>query len=88
MNVLRDSPCAVPIVQTDVFTEVYDPPLYGIDVFAPGNLRVVLSDGSNFTKTFPTAANGGFYPYRWVAQIRRVVDTNTTISNANLIGLR
>ena len=62
--------------------------LLGLDVFTTGDVSIETLDGTTITKTFPTAANGGCYPCRWLIQIRKIFDTATTVTDANLVGLR
>lgn len=77
----------VPIVQSD--TTVYDPPLLALEIYTAGDVSVVEAHtGTTITKTFPTAANGGSYPYKWEINIRSVLDTNTTVVDAALLGYR
>jgi len=86
MNVIHDSPMPFPAVQSD--STVYDPPLYGVDIFTTGAVSIVTPQGDTITKTFPTAANGGHYPYRWIIEIRSLLDTGTTVTDANLVILK
>jgi hypothetical protein len=86
MNVPEASPIPFAVVQSD--TTIFDPPLYGIDVFAPGVVAIHSPIGTVITKTFPAAADGGWYPCRWVVQIRRILDTGTTVADANLVALK
>ena len=86
MNPIREAPTPVAITQSD--TTVYDPPLYGVVVLATGNLSIVNEQGETITRTFPTAANGGGYPFTFVARIRQVLASTTTLTDAEMIGLR
>jgi hypothetical protein len=85
MNVQRDSPAAYAVAQSD--TTIFEPALYGVDVFAPGDLVIVNSVGDTLTVTFPAVADGGYYPVRWVVQIRQILGA-TSIADANLVALR
>lgn len=76
----------VNVVSSD--TTVFRPPLIGIDVFTAGDLSIVDHAGTTITRTFPTQADGGSYPHRWMIRIRQVRNTDTTIVNAALLGLR
>lgn len=76
----------VAIVQSD--TTVYDPPLLALEIFTTGDVSIVQPDGTTVTKTFPAAADGGAYPYRWWIRIRQVKDTGTTVADAALLGIR
>lgn len=74
-----------PIVQSD--TTVYNPPLKAIDILAAGDLAVIDSEGTAATITFPAVAAGGSYPHRWVCRVRQVLDTGTTLTDAQMVGL-
>lgn len=76
----------IPIVQSD--TTVYDPPLLALDIFTAGDVAIVTPDGTAITKTFPAAADGGGYPYRWWIRIRQVLDTGTTVADDDLLGIK
>lgn len=65
-----------------------EPSLRGIDIFTEGDLSILTIEDETITRTFPAAADGGSYPFRWWAQIKRVLVTDTTILDAALIGLR
>lgn len=85
-NRLDDSPIPVAIVQSD--TTTFNPPLAGIDVFTTGDVSILTELGVTITKTFPAVAAGGSYPYRWLVRIVKVFDTNTTVADAALVGLK
>lgn len=86
MNALNDSPCPIAIVQSD--TTVFNPPLLGLDIFAPGDVSIKNERDTTITKTFPAIASEGVgYPFRWWVRVRQVLDTNTTVADASLVGL-
>jgi hypothetical protein len=74
-----------PIVQSD--TAEYSPPLKGIIILAAGDLKFDDVEGNTVTRTFVAAASGGAYPYTLELHIRRVYDTGTTLTDAQMIGL-
>jgi len=76
----------VALTQSD--STVYEPPLRGIDVFAPGDVSIVAPQGDTITLPFPSVANGGSYPYRYWCPIRQVRDTGTAVADADLRGIR
>ncbi len=77
----------VAIVQSD--TTVISPPLRAIEVFTAGTLKVrQAGDGEDIAVTFPTAANGGSYPYTFEGNFDKVYNTDTAIADAALLGLR
>jgi hypothetical protein len=70
-------------------TNVIDPPLKGIYVFAEGNLSFrSRATQTTHTVTFPDAASGGAYPFDFKADIDMVFDTATTIDDDDLLGYR
>lgn len=62
--------------------------LRGILVLAAGDLDVTDVSGHRDVYTFPSAANGGCYPFVLPLQVKKIWNTTTTISSALLIGLR
>ena len=60
--------------------------LRGIDIMEPGDVHVTDVRGVEVTATFPAVADGGTYPYRWIAQIKTIHDDGT-VPDASLIGL-
>lgn len=75
------------IVQSD--TTVINPPLRAIEIFAAGALKVrEAGSGTDFTKTFPVVASGGFYPYVFEGNFDKVYDTGTAIADADLLGFK
>lgn len=81
-NVQLDSPTFVAIVQSDTI----DNPggsLRGLDIFADGTVSVEDIDGTTVERIFNNVAPA----FRWVAQIKRVNATATTITDLQMIGL-
>lgn len=75
------------IVQSD--TTVIRPPLRALEIYAAGTLVVrEAGSGTQFTLVYPTAANGGFYPCILEMNIDQVQDTNTTIADSNMLGIK
>lgn len=85
MNAKLSSPKAV-VVDTSGGDQTFDPLLRGVDVFAPGDLHCDGIDNEEFTVTFPAVADGGYYPARWVVQIRKIYQ-DSTIADSDIIGL-
>jgi len=77
----------VPVVQSD--ETVLDPPLKGIYVFAEGDLKYRNGIGDEITLTLPASADaGGSYPFFLFGRIDKVFDTGTTLTDAQMLGLR
>lgn len=86
MNTYNESPTSFEVVQSD--STIYEPPLYGLIVWAPGDLSYKNERGSTITRTFPAVAAGGYYPVAFITKIRQVLDTSTTLTDAQILGLR
>ena len=86
MNYNLWAPFLIPI-DTSAGDHTFDTCLRGVDVFAPGDVHVTDDIGNDVTLTFPTVANGGCYPCRYIAQIRTIHD-DSTVADSDLIGLR
>jgi len=74
---------SVTIAQSD--TVIYDPPLEGIVICAPGNL-VYEDDKGTHTLVMHAVADGGSFAFIFPVRIRRVLAA-TTIADADLMGL-
>lgn len=86
MKRFSSSIVAVPIVQSD--TTTYNPPLRALQIFAAGNVEVVTPQGQTILKAIPDAAAGGALPFLWEIPISKVMETNTTVADAGLLGYR
>jgi hypothetical protein len=73
-----------PIVQSD--STVISPPLKGIVLLEGGALHYRDTAGNEVTKTFPTMAGGGIYPFVFEMRIDKVFDTGTVITDDQMIG--
>lgn len=60
--------------------------LRGVDIFAPGTFHFTDSRGVEATVTFPTVANGGCYPTRYIVQIA-IIHDDCSIADSNMLGL-
>lgn len=74
------------VVQSDS-TEYKPGELKGLLILAAGNLALVDGEGTSRTIVFPAAADGGCYPFLLELDIRKVMDTNTTLTDANMMGV-
>lgn len=75
------------IVQSD--TTVISPPLRGIECFTTGTLKVrEAGSGTTFALTLPAVADGGYVPYVLEMNIDKVFNTDTSIADAALLGIR
>lgn len=86
MNYSQHSPIPV-TVDTSGGDHEFTPNLRGVDVFEPGDLDFTGYNDVRQVRTFPTVANGGSYPHRFVMQIKTIHQTTTTIPDASLTGL-
>jgi hypothetical protein len=83
------SPSTRAVIQSD--TTVFDPPLSGVYILAPGDLSYKNDQDTTLTITFadpdPAGATPGIgsYPFRFDAEIRQILDTNTTIADGDMI---
>lgn len=68
-------------------TEYAPGQLKGLLILAAGNLALVDSEGTARTIVFPAAADGGAYPFLLELDIRKVMFTNTTLTDANIMGV-
>jgi hypothetical protein len=87
----RNVPSLQAIVQHDTNPQTYR--LSGVIVNAEGTLAVVDPYGNSFTFTFaefnPAAAGAySIFPARLDIEIDKVLNTGTTIADADMIGLR
>lgn len=74
------------VVQSDT-TEYAPGALKGLLILAAGTLVFVDGEGVTSTVVFPAAAAGGAYPFFFEVDIRKVMDTNTTLTDAQMLGL-
>ena len=75
-------PLCVAITQSDTVDTLN---LRGIDIYADGDLHWESPNGETFTETFTVTT--GPTPYRFVAMIKRIYATGTTIADGNMVGL-
>lgn len=78
-----------PVAITQSDTAEYDPPLIGI-VIAEADVTVKVDNeqGDAVTITIPSVANGAALPVTYWGRIRKVYSTNTSATDANMIGLQ
>lgn len=78
----------VAVAQSDTVNLVAPNHLKSIIFFASGTVSIVDSNGTTFALTLPAAADGGVYPWQLTMNIRRVNDTGTSLTDAQMLGLR
>lgn len=86
LNTSVHAPSLVAVTQSNTVNEPFS--LRGLDIFVAGTVKVTTIDDVDIAVTFPAAAAGGSYPYRWEGQIKRVWDTGTSLTDAQMVGLR
>jgi len=79
MSFQLEAPTTVAIVQSD--STLISPPLRGLDIWADGDVKITDAGNRTVTRTFTA-------PFRWVVQIQKIWDTDTTVADADLDGLR
>lgn len=77
---------AVAIVQSD--STVYDPPLKFLVISGVGTVTFKNEKNVSIAFVAPAVADGGSYPFILPGRIRQVMDTGTSVTDANLTGLR
>lgn len=77
---------AVTITQSD--SAVINPPLKFLVISGVGTVVYKNEKDETITFVVPAVADGGRYPFILPGRIRQIMDTNTTIANAQLHGLR
>lgn len=76
----------VAIVQSGDFVRTKLKPLQGVIILSAGDLKFTDIEDNTYTVTFPTAANGGSYPFDFKGRIRKIFDTGTTLTDAQMLG--
>lgn len=76
----------VPLTLSDTIQHTAKP-IKEIVVFKAGTLKIEDIEGNVQTLTFPAAAEGGCYPCRIECMIRKVYDTDTDLTAADILAL-